>query len=430
MSVEGWESVQLGEVVTLHYGKALPRDERSPQGAIPVYGANGVKDYSDRSHFCGPSLIVGRKGSAGEVTRVDGPFWPLDVAYYTTHDRDRLDFDFLEYALSILNLPSMARGVKPGINRNDVYATSIPLPPLEDQRRIVGTLDEAFAGLARVRANAEANLADARDFFRNALRDVFRNDGQSWQTDATPDRLAEMEAARPKARSKATTSTGGRGATLRPIPGPYSLAVLKPDLEPRKGWQWSPLTALARLESGHTPSRKRPEYWGGDVPWIGIKDARDHHGATINETLENTNEIGIANSSARVLPAGTVCLSRTASVGYVTVMGRDMATSQDFVNWVCGNALLPEFLKLLLLAQGDDIRAFASGSVHQTIYFPEVKAFHICHPPIEVQEKICAAMSRVSVEAASLIERYEAKIADIDDLRQSLLQKAFSGGLS
>nr|WP_290442903.1 restriction endonuclease subunit S [Rhodovulum tesquicola] len=208
------------------------------------------------------------------------------------------------------------------------------------------------------------------------------------------------------------------------------MAVLKPDDKPRRGWRWTPLTALARLESGHTPSRKHPEYWGGDVPWIGIKDARDHHGGTVHETLEYTNALGIENSSARVLPANTVCLSRTASVGYVTVMGRDMATSQDFVNWVCGDALLPDFLKYLLLAQGDEIRRFASGSVHQTIYFPEVKAFHICHPPVAIQREICRSMERLWEQAEGLIACYEAKIADLDALRQSLLQKAFSGGLT
>jgi type I restriction enzyme S subunit len=100
------------------------------------------------------------------------------------------------------------------------------------------------------------------------------------------------------------------------------------------------LTVLARLESGHTPSRKHPEYWGGNIPWIGIQDARANDGQVIEDTEEKTNELGIENSSARVLPEKTVCLSRTASVGYVVIMGRPMATSQDFVNWVCSTIFL------------------------------------------------------------------------------------------
>ena len=154
------------------------------------------------------------------------------------------------------------------------------------------------------------------------------------------------------------------------------------------GWQWAALSSLATLESGHTPSRRHPEYWDGTIPWIGISDAKANDGRRIEDTLERISELGTDNSSARLLPENTVCLSRTASVGYVVVMGSPMATSQDFVNWVCGNALDHDFLKYVLVAEGDDLLRFASGAVHQTIYYPEVKAFHICYPPLPEQRRI------------------------------------------
>lgn len=184
------------------------------------------------------------------------------------------------------------------------------------------------------------------------------------------------------------TATGGRDATLAVIPGRFALSVGRPDLPAADGWNWTRLTDLARLESGHTPSRSRPEYWGGDVPWIGIRDATANHGRRIHDTTEHTNALGIANSSARILPAETVCLSRTASVGYVVMMGRPMATSQDFVNWVCGPRLNPHFLKYVLIAERQALHVFATGSVHQTIYFPEAKAFHVCAPARREQDAI------------------------------------------
>src|SRR5439155_1330918 len=113
------------------------------------------------------------------------------------------------------------------------------------------------------------------------------------------------------------------------------------------GWAWHTLTDLARLETGHTPSREHPEWWQGSIPWIALPDIRKLDGKIAFEASEYTNAEGIANSSARVLPAATVVLSRTASVGFVTIMGREMATSQDFVNWVCGPELDPHFLALL-----------------------------------------------------------------------------------
>lgn len=189
------------------------------------------------------------------------------------------------------------------------------------------------------------------------------------------------------------TKTGGRPASGGVIPGDVALSVGKPNKSAPPGWKWTALTDVARLETGHTPSRKHTEYWGGDVPWIGIKDATENHGRVIGDTYQHTNELGIANSSARILPANTVCLSRTASVGYVVVMGRPMATSQDFVNWVCSERLDHHFLKYVLLAEQRAFLRFASGTTHQTIYFPEVKAFHVCLPPIGVQREIVRVLS-------------------------------------
>jgi type I restriction enzyme S subunit len=73
-------------------------------------------------------------------------------------------------------------------------------------------------------------------------------------------------------------------------------------------------------------------------------------------------------------------------------MGRPMATSQDFVNWVCSEDLDHNFLKYLFVAEDQDLLRFASGSVHQTIYFPEAKAFHICHPPLPEQRRIVSIL--------------------------------------
>jgi type I restriction enzyme S subunit len=190
------------------------------------------------------------------------------------------------------------------------------------------------------------------------------------------------------------TQTGGRAATTGQIPGDCAIGVGMPDEETAPGWNWRLLTDLARLETGHTPSRRHPEYWDGDIPWIGIRDATANHGRTLLDTEQHVTQAGIDNSSARLLPANTVCLSRTASVGYVVVMGRPMATSQDFVNWVCNPESLDyRYLKYALLAERTSYSRFAHGTTHQTIYFPEVKAFHLLAPAREKQSTIADVLS-------------------------------------
>ncbi|MEU2406810.1 restriction endonuclease subunit S [Streptomyces rubiginosohelvolus] len=187
---------------------------------------------------------------------------------------------------------------------------------------------------------------------------------------------------------RADTRTGGREAAGGVIEGGGALAVGKPATATARGFSWVKLTDVARLESGHTPSRRQESYWNGGIPWVGIRDATSNHGRVITETAQNISQAGLENSSARLLPAGTVCLSRTASVGYVVVMGTPMATSQDFLNWVCGPAVSSSYLRYVLLAEQESVRRFSHGSTHQTVYYPEAKAFHVCLPGRGEQQAI------------------------------------------
>lgn len=139
-----WKTVRLGDVCELAYGKGLPSSERLIEGKIPAFGSNGIKYYSNKSYYDKPSIIIGRKGSAGELTKVDIPFWPLDVTYFVKFNESVVSRDYLYYCLKYKNLPSLADGVKPGINRSRVYNLLIILPPLEEQKRIVAKLDAVF----------------------------------------------------------------------------------------------------------------------------------------------------------------------------------------------------------------------------------------------------------------------------------------------
>lgn len=190
--------------------------------------------------------------------------------------------------------------------------------------------------------------------------------------------------------------------------------------------QWHKLLDLARLESGHTPSRRHPEWWGGDVPWLALPDIRKLHGKHVYKTTENINEAGLANSSARLLPAGTVCLSRTASVGYVTILGKPMATSQDFANWICEPEKLdPEFLMYSFMASQDYLREMGSGAVHKTIYMPAIESFHICAPEIGEQRRIARALRQRLAAAETLTGDLKARLAEFECLPQRLLAAAF-----
>jgi len=131
------------EVCTLEYGASLPKEKRI-EGAYPVVGSNGITGYHNEYHVEGPAIIVGRKGSAGEVTLIEKNCFPIDTTYYVKQTNPaESNISFLYWLLKTLNLPELRGGAGiPGLNRTDVYEThKIPLPPLEVQKEIVAEIE-------------------------------------------------------------------------------------------------------------------------------------------------------------------------------------------------------------------------------------------------------------------------------------------------
>ncbi|MEX0985435.1 MAG: restriction endonuclease subunit S [Actinomycetota bacterium] len=204
-------------------------------------------------------------------------------------------------------------------------------------------------------------------------------------------------------RWRATMAAGVCGELLGlPPSSPTSIAWLstKP-----AGWRRAKLNLIARLGSGHTPSRQHPEWWEDTtIPWITtgeVSQVRDDRREYLTETREKISAIGLANSAAELHPADTVVLCRTASAGYSAIMGMDMATSQDFATWTCGPLLRPRFLLLCLRVMRQDLLGrLAMGSTHKTIYMPDIESIVIPLPSVEIQDAVVEAVySRLSTRA-------------------------------
>lgn len=136
-----WPLVQLDEVCSFEYGISLPKRQRVP-GPYPVIGSNGVTGFHNAFSVKGPTIVVGRKGSAGKVTWIEQDCTPIDTTYYVTVQHEAILLRYLFYILQGLGLTELRGGAGiPGLNRNDAYKKAIPLPPLEEQERIVAEVD-------------------------------------------------------------------------------------------------------------------------------------------------------------------------------------------------------------------------------------------------------------------------------------------------
>jgi type I restriction enzyme, S subunit len=155
-----WPTKLLGELVSLEYGKALKEEERSQSGHYPVYGSNGIVGSHNLALVKDPTIIVGRKGAIGEAHLAQNGCWPIDTAFYTVFRQPvNVSLHYLLLWFRSVDLRSLAiTSTIPGLNRNTLYRQQVPVPPLEEQERIVILLDEADE-LRKLRAQAGRRTA-------------------------------------------------------------------------------------------------------------------------------------------------------------------------------------------------------------------------------------------------------------------------------
>lgn len=383
-------------------------------------------------------IILSIVGTIGKVALVPSELDGGNINQSAVRIRPRRDIILPEFLAWVLRSPfaskqyaaSMFGSAVMRLNVAHVRALRIPVPSIAIQRRILSMIENRLTRLAagislisrvetsldRYRASiyktaCEGNLVETE--FSLATRE-----GRDF---VTLERLLEKipRPSRPnrwKMRSRDI------------IQGHAALAVGNPKTHLPAGWLWVALADIAKMESGHTPSRSNPSWWNGDIPWLGLVDARAHDGGMINETTQHTNSDGLANSAARLLPAGTVCVSRTAAVGYVVELGKPMATSQDFVNWVPTDAVSSAWLKVVFSAGKEALRRFGKGSIHTTVYFPELLSLHIALPPMLEQKRISSEIERRVTVINRLQSALSGNRARAMRLREAILAAALSGG--
>ncbi|MNM74098.1 EcoKI restriction-modification system protein HsdS [compost metagenome] len=166
-----WPSVRIQDLAVAHYGKALKKEHRDETGNYRVFGSSGqVGRHSDFvADF--PTLIIGRKGSVGEIVWAPDGGWVIDTAFYLELlDNEMIDLRYFFYALKRANLAAKTITTSiPGLNRDDLYNTQIPLPPLSEQKRIAAILDKADA----IRRKRQQAIQLADDFLRAVFLDLF-----------------------------------------------------------------------------------------------------------------------------------------------------------------------------------------------------------------------------------------------------------------
>jgi type I restriction enzyme S subunit len=194
-------------------------------------------------------------------------------------------------------------------------------------------------------------------------------------------------------------------------------------------WEVRRIKQMARMESGHTPDRKVAAYWVDcTIPWVSLHDTsylKDHD--YISETAQYVNELGLANSSARLLPENAVVFSRDATIGRCAITTRPMSVSQHFIAWICSEIIIPEFLLFCLRSMGDELEKLTSGATLKTIGMPDVRTLTIGLPPLEEQMEAVSHIRHCLAKLDEMSQAAEQASLLLAERRVSLISAAITG---
>jgi len=402
---EGWETKTLADVC--HFANGLWKGEKPPFATVGVirntnFTKDGHLDDTDIAYIDVEARKLGKRrlefgdiileksggGPKQPVGRValfdksDGIFsFSNFTAAMRVRDAEELDFRFLHKFLHWTYLSGVTEGIQShstGIRNlsGDAYkAIEISYPPLPEQQRIVALLDEAFAGLATAKANAERNLQNARAVFDCYLESVFSERGEGW-TDSTIG--AENRFIDYRGKTPAKTATGIPLITAKNI----KMGFLQED----------PKEFIAVGDYASWMTRGIPQK--GDVLF------------TTEAPLANVAQLDTDE--------------KVAFAQRVIIMQPDKSRLDS-----C-------FLKYLLLSKQvqDRIRHHGTGATVQGIKASLLRLIEISFPQsLKQQESIVCRLDALREETQRLTHLYERKLAALEELKQSLLQQAFNGEL-
>ena len=165
-----------------------------------------------------------------------------------------------------------------------------------------------------------------------------------------------------------------------------------------------------------------------EIPWVSLNDTgflKDND--YITDTAYFINELGIQNSSARLLPERVVVFSRDATIGRCAITTRPMAVSQHFIAWVCGEEVSPEYLLLRLKSMTQELERLTFGATLKTIGMPDVKTLVTPVPPKDEQEKIVEHVKTRLIAIDELIDKNKKAVELHRERRSALISAAVTG---
>ena len=362
--MQNWEKGELGKFVTLKRGFDLPQQKRD-SGEVPIFSSSGITGMHSKTMVKAPGVITGRYGTIGQVFFSSKDFWPLNTTLFV-EDFHGNDEKFVYYFLKTLNWKNFASAsAVPGINRNTVHKELVCFPDIKSQKKIAGIL----------------SLLDDKIETNQNINDNLEQQAQSYFQELF------VNSANPK-------------------------------------WKTGTISDLGSVVGGSTPSKSKPEYYtNSGIAWITPKDLSVNKSKFITHGENDITELGLKNSSASIMPKGTVLFSSRAPIGYIAIATGDVTTNQGFKSVVPKSNIGTAFVYFFLKYNLSVIEGMASGSTFKEVSGNTMKNIPATIPDEETLARFSSFCEPIFAQQKILEEQNQA----LDISRDSLLPKLMSG---
>ncbi|EBD1887397.1 restriction endonuclease subunit S [Campylobacter jejuni] len=338
---------------------------------------------SNSMSFGKPVIVKLQKGAIHDGWLLLKEKINLNKEYFYYLFSSNFMYNFLSYQASGSTVKNL--------NIDKLKQIEIPLPPLKEQERIVGILDESFAKIDESIKILEQDLLNLDELMQSALQKAFN---------PLKDNAKEN----------------------------YKLP---------QGWEWKNLGEICEILGGGTPDTKNPIFWYSSQAdevqfeksyyWATLVDTKQKY---LYGTKRKITQKGLDCSNAILLPINSVIFSSRASIGEISIAKVETATNQGYKNFICDESILYyEFLYFALKHFTKEIELLAQGTTYKEVSKAKIKDFKIPLPPLKEQEQITKHLDFIFEKAKALKELYTKELKDYEELKQSLLNKAFKGNL-
>lgn len=424
----GWASISLGEILPLSYGKSLTNRCRVQEGLVDVLGSSGVVGKHDVALTNSETIVVGRKGNAGNVIYSKFPCWPIDTTFYVEPSR-QLNSVFCFQLLYFLRLGELDQSTAiPSLSRDNYSSILVYLPPGKEQARVASRIEELFSELDKGEESLRRAQAQLKRYRQSVLKAAVTGELTRVWRERNADKLESGEALLRRIL-KARQADGPKTRVQDFAPGKNPLGEL-PD-----SWARVRIDAVGDVQLGR---QRAPRHHTGEHmrPYLRVANVYEER-IDISDVMEMN--FTPDEYHTYILKRGDILLNEGQSAELV---GRP-AIFNDELPGACFTNTLVRFRAYAGLVLPEYALAVFLYYFHAGVFKRIAKiTTNIAHlgagrfselalplPSIEEQSMVVQELDRIRSGIDAIAKEIGTRLQSGAALRQSILKSAFSGKL-